>query len=168
MGHLAEAVPKVFSYRLAQLPCHVSEQGAHKPLDSLDRSTPVGRRDCAMVLLLHTYGVRGSQIRALQLEDIQWRHSRIRFRSCKGGKEILDPLTDQVGELLLEYLRHGRHETAYRKVFLTDRAPFHPLNADITSGSPLACAAWGSAELPWAPMPCVTALPPACSTAANR
>ncbi len=130
VGHLAEAVPKVFSYRLAQLPRHVSEQDAHKLLDSIDRSTPVGRRDYAMVLLLHTYGVRGAQIRALRLADIQWRHSRVRFRSCKGGKEIIDPLTDQVGESLLDYLRHGRPETAYREVFLTDRAPFHPLNAD--------------------------------------
>jgi len=83
-----------------------------------------------MVLLLHTYGVRGAQIRALCVEDIQWRHSRIRFRSCKGGKEILDPLTDEGGESLLDYLRHGRPKTVYHEVFLTDRAPFHPLKAD--------------------------------------
>ncbi len=130
VGHLAEAVPKVFRYRLATVPRHVSEQEAHKLLESIDRSTSVGRRDYAMVLLLHTYGVRGAQIRALRLEDIHWRHSRIRFQSCKGGKEILDPLTDQVGESLLDYLRHGRPATASREVFLTDRAPFHPLNAD--------------------------------------
>lgn len=96
-GHLAEAVPKVFSYRLANVPRHVSEQNTQKLLESIDRSTPAGRRDYAIVLLLHTYGVRGAQIRALRLEDIQWRHSRIRFRSCKGGKEILDPLTDEGG-----------------------------------------------------------------------
>lgn len=128
-GHLAEAVPKVFRYRLANIPRHVSEQDAQKLLESIDRSTPAGRRDYAIVLLLHTYGVRGVQIRALCLEDIQWRHSRIRFRSCKGGKEIVDPLTDEVGESFLDYLRHGRPKTVYREVFLTDRAPFHPLKA---------------------------------------
>ena len=129
-GHLAEAVPKVFSYRLANVPRHLCEQDVQKLLESIDRSTPVGRRDYAMVLLLHTYGVRGAQIRALCLEDIQWRHSRIRFRPCKGGKEILDPLTDEGGESLLDYLRHGRPKTIHREVFLTDRAPFHPLKAD--------------------------------------
>lgn len=129
-GHLAEAVPKVFRYRLANVPRHVSEQDAQKLLESIDHSTPVGRRDYAIILLLHTYGVRGAQIRALRLEDIQWRHSRIRFGSCKGGKEILDPLTDEVGESVLDYLRHGRPQTVYREVFLTDRAPFHPLKAD--------------------------------------
>ena len=129
-GHLAEAVPNVFRYRLANVPRHLSEQDAQRLLESIDRSTPAGRRDYAMVLLLHTYGVRGAQIRALCLEDIQWRHSRIRFRPCKGGKEILDPLTDEGGESLLDYLRHGRPKTIHREVFLTDRAPFHPLKAD--------------------------------------
>lgn len=130
VGHLAEAVPRVFRYRLANVPRHVSEQNTQKLLESIDRSTPAGRRDYAIVLLLHTYGVRGAQIRALRLEDIHWRHSRIRFRSCKGGKEILDPLSDEGGESLLDYLRHGRPKTVYREIFLTDRAPLHPLKAD--------------------------------------
>ena len=129
-GHLTEAVPKVFRYRLANVPRHISEQNVQKLLESIDRSTPAGRRDYAIVLLLHTYGVRGAQIRSLRLEDIQWRQSRIRFRSCKGGKEIVDPLTDQVGESLLDYLRYGRPKTAYCDVFLTAHAPFHPLKAD--------------------------------------
>jgi site-specific recombinase XerD len=129
-GHLAEAVPKVFRYRLANVPRHISEKNAQKLLESIDRSTPAGRRDYAIVLLLHTYGVRGAQIRSLCLEDIQWRQSRIRFRSCKAGKEIVDPLTDQVGESLLDYLRYGRPKSAYCEVFLTAHAPFHPLKAD--------------------------------------
>jgi len=129
-GHLADAVPKVFRYRLANVPRHISEQDAQKLLDSIDRSTPAGRRDYAIILLLHTYGVRGAHIRSLRLEDIQWRHSRIRFRSCKGGKEIIDPLTNQVGESLLDYLRYGRPKTAYCEVFLTAHAPFHPIKAD--------------------------------------
>jgi len=129
-GHLTEAVPKVFRYRLANVPRHTCEQSAQKLIESIDRSTSAGQRDYPIILLLHTYGVRGAQIRSLRLEDIQWRQSRIRFRSCKGGKEIIDPLTDAAGESLLDYLRYGRPKTVYRDVFLTDRAPFHPLKAD--------------------------------------
>jgi len=129
-GHLTEAVPKVFRYRLANVPRQICEQSAQKLLESIDRSTPAGQRDYAIVLLLHTYGVRGAQIRSLRLEDIQWRQSRIRFRSCKGGKEIIDPLTDAAGESLLDYLRYGRPKTVYREVFLTAHAPLHPLKAD--------------------------------------
>lgn len=129
-GHLAEAVPKVFRYRLANVPRHISEQSAQKLFESIDRSTSAGRCDYAIVLLLHTYGVRGAQIRSLRLEDVQWRQGRIRFHSCKGGKEIIDPLTDMAGESLVDYLRYGRPKTIYREVFLTDRAPVHPMKAD--------------------------------------
>jgi len=129
-GHLAEAVPKVFRYRLANVPRYICEQNAQTLMECIDRSTSAGRRDYAIVLLLHTYGVRGAQIRSLRLEDIQWRQSRIRFRSCKGGKEIIDPLTKAVGESLLDYLRYSRPKTVYREVFLTDHAPIHPMKAD--------------------------------------
>ena len=128
--HLAEAVPKVFRYRLANVPRDISEPDAQKLIESIGRSMRVGRRDYAIVMLLHTYGVRGAQIRALRLQDIQWRQNRIRFRACKGSKEIVDPLTDEVGESLLDYLRYGRPKTGYCEVFLTARAPFHPLKAD--------------------------------------
>jgi len=40
-----------------------------------------------MIQLLHTYGVRGGQLRALRVEDIRWRENRIRFAAGKGGKE---------------------------------------------------------------------------------
>lgn len=129
-GHLVQAVPKVFRYRLARVPRPIAEADARNLLKGIERSSPVGRRDRAIVLLLYTYGVRGAQVRALHLEDIQWRQSRIRFRACKGGKDVLQPLTDSVGEALLDYLRHGRPPTAYPEVFLTVHAPIHPLQAD--------------------------------------
>jgi integrase/recombinase XerD len=129
-GYLAETVPKVFRYRLADVPRQISEENAQKLLESINRSTPAGRRDYAIILLLHTYGVRGAQIRLLRLEDIQWRQSRIRFRPCKGGKEIIDPLTDEAGDALLDYLRSGRPKAAYCEIFLTAQAPYHPLKAN--------------------------------------
>ena len=128
-GYLVEAVPKVFRYRLADVPRQISEQNAQKLLESINRSTSAGRRDFAIILLLYTYGVRGAQIRLLRLEDIKWSQSRIRFRSCKGGKEIIDPLTDEAGDALLDYLRYGRPKAAYCEIFLTAQAPYHPLKA---------------------------------------
>jgi len=73
--------------------------------------------------------VRGGQVRILRLEDILWRRSRIRFPALKGGKQVVEPLTDEVGEALLEYLRHGRPNAKHAEVFLTARAPFHPLRS---------------------------------------
>jgi len=128
--HLADAVPHIYSYRLADVPRQIPEQDAHALLESIDRSTGLGRRDYAMILLLYTYGVRGGQVRTLRLEDIQWRQSRIRFPACKGGRQVIEPLIDEVGDALLDYLRNGRPQATYPEVFLTDRAPIHPMHAD--------------------------------------
>lgn len=129
-GHLVEAVPHIYSYRMANVPRQIPEQDAHALLDSIDRRTKPGRRDYAMILLLYSYGIRGAQVRALRLKDIQWRQSRICFPACKGGRQVIEPLTDEVGDALLDYLRNGRPHAAWPEVFLTDRAPIHPMHAD--------------------------------------
>ena len=41
-----------------------------------------------MVQLLSTYGVRGGQVRALRLEDIDWAKDEILFSAAKQGKDV--------------------------------------------------------------------------------
>lgn len=124
---LTETVPKVFTYALSSVPRCVSEQQVQKIFETIDRSTPVGRRDFAIIQLLWTYGLRASQVRSLRLQDIEWKRIRIRFRELKGGKQIIQSLTGEVGDALLDYLRHGRPQAPYTEVFLTAQAPIHPL-----------------------------------------
>lgn len=126
---LAEVVPQIRRYRMSDVPRGVSDEDARKTLEGINRTTPVGRRDFAMIQLLYTYGVRGSQLRALRVEDIQWRESRIRFPACKRGKEVMEPLSEEVGESLLDYLRDGRPHALYPEVFLTVHRPYRPLRA---------------------------------------
>jgi site-specific recombinase XerD len=129
---LAQALPKVRTYKLSGVPRGISDEGAHKTLECIDRTTAIGRRDFAIIQLLHTYGVRGGQVRALRLDDIQWRENRIRFTAHKRGKQLIQPLFDEVGEALLDYLRHGRPQAPYPEVFLTTRRPFRPLRCGST------------------------------------
>lgn len=96
-------------------------------LASVDRTSSDGRRDYAILTLLQTYGVRGGQVRALRLEDINWSENQILFRAAKGGKDSLLPLTTEVGESLLAYLQNARPPSAEPEVFLTSRAPYRPL-----------------------------------------
>jgi len=126
---LTQAVPRIRSYKLSSVPRGLSDEDAQKVLHAIDRTTPAGLRDFAIIQLLNTYGVRGGQVRVLRLEDIQWRQNRIRFPALKGGKEVVEPLIDEVGEALLEYLRHGRPDAKHGEVFLTACAPFHPLRS---------------------------------------
>lgn len=126
---LGAVVPCIRSYKLSGAPRGISEPDVLKTLECIDRMTPKGRRDFAIIQMLHCYGVRGGQVRALQLTDIHWRENRIRFPSSKGGKELVAPLTEQVGNSLLDYLRHGRPQASYPQVFLTAQPPIRPLRS---------------------------------------
>ena len=66
-------------------------------------------------------------MRALRLEDINWEQSQILFKALKHGKDSHLPLTAEVGESLLDYLQNSRPPYAYPHVFLSSRAPYHPL-----------------------------------------
>lgn len=124
---LDRVVPRLRTYKLSTVPRGLSRQQAQKVVDSVDCSTNTGRRDYAILQLLHTYGVRGGQVRALRLEDIHWADNQILFRASKNGKDSLLPLSLEVGQSLLDYLRQARPRCSYPQVFITCRAPYHPL-----------------------------------------
>jgi len=124
---LEHAVPTLRTYKLATVPRGLSDTQAQQVLRCINRNSYVGRRDYAILLLLYTYGVRGGQVRALRLEDIDWGRNQILFKALKHGKDSRLPLTPEVGKILLDYLQYSRPPYSYPHIFLTSRAPYHPL-----------------------------------------
>jgi integrase len=90
---------------------------------SIDRSTPMGRRDYAMFLLVVTYGLRSCEVVTLTLEDVEWRAGRLRVPRPKVRSPLVLPLTPEVGTAILAYLSDGRPQLASREIFLRARAP---------------------------------------------
>ena len=114
-------------YRGERLPRSLPWQTVQAFLVAIDRSTPMGRRDYAMFLLIATYGLRTSEVAALRLDDIEWRAGRLRVPRPKTKTPIVLPLTEEIGAALLDYLRHARPNLPHREVFLRVRAPAGPL-----------------------------------------
>jgi len=129
------AVPTLRTYNLATVPSGLTDVQAQKILIGINRCNNVGRRDYAICQMLYTYGVRGGQVRALRLQDIDWTADQIYFKALKHGKDSLLPLTDKVGQSLLDYLQNGRPRGVCQEVFLTTRAPYHPLPYSSTLSS---------------------------------
>lgn len=121
------AIPTLRTYKLATVPRGLTDAQAQQVLQGVNRETSAGRRDYAILQLLFTYGVRGGQLRALRLEQIDWTRDQILFEPSKHGKASLLPLTRDVGESLLDYLQNSRAVSTYPQVFLTMRAPYRPL-----------------------------------------
>lgn len=110
---IVEAAP---CYRLAHLPRSITAEEVQRLLDSIDRRTVLGRRDYAMLLLLVTYGLRAREVAALTLDDIEWRHDRLRIPARKAAHSTAYPLSPLVGAAILEYLKAGRPCTCLRRV----------------------------------------------------
>jgi len=110
-------------YRGEQLPRALPWSTVRALLKAIDRSTPMGLRDYAMLLLIATYGLRTSEVVGLRLEHIEWSTSRLNVHQPKTTAPLLLPLTDTVGHHVREYLRCGRPSVPYREVFVRHRAP---------------------------------------------
>ena len=107
-------------YRGEKLPRALPWDTVRALLHSIDRSTPLGRRDCAIFLLMATYGLRACEVVTLTLDDVEWRAGRLRIPQRKTRGSLWLPLTDEVGSALLDYLRHGRDALNVRR----QRVPF--------------------------------------------
>ena len=81
---LSPVVPIVAHWRKATLPKHLPAEAVERVLNGCDRTTAVGRRNYAILLLLARLGLRAGEVVTLQLEDIDWGNAQITIRSNKG------------------------------------------------------------------------------------
>jgi len=114
-------------YRLSSIPRSITWDEVHRMLEAVDRRTPAGKRDYAILLMLVTYGLRGREVAALTLDDIDWRRERLRIPERKAGHSTAYPLSPIVGEAILDYLQHSRPQTSDRHVFFRFLPPRGPM-----------------------------------------
>ena len=78
--------------------------------------------DYAILVLLSRLGLRCGEVAALELGDVDWRAGELVIRG-KGSRIDRLPPPGDVGEALVDYLRHGRPRGFGRPVFVTACAP---------------------------------------------
>jgi site-specific recombinase XerD len=126
--NLATAVPGVADWRFSHLPRSLPQNQVKQLLASCDRTTPVGRRDYAILLLMARLGLRAGEIAKMTLDDLDWARGEIVVHG-KGQREARLPLPTDVGTALVSYLRFARPECSTRLVFIRTRAPRRGLKA---------------------------------------
>jgi site-specific recombinase XerD len=123
---LVRAVPCVANWSMPQIPRAITPDQVRRVLTHIDRTTAVGRRDYAILLLLARLGLRAGEIVFLELEDIDWKAGCLTVRGKRGRRTQL-PLLQEVGDAIVSYLRDGRPHTHSRRVFLCAAAPVRGL-----------------------------------------
>ncbi|MCA1696827.1 MAG: site-specific integrase [Actinobacteria bacterium] len=132
-GDLSAVMEWPQTYRLSSIPRSISWEEVGVVLGGVDRRTPAGKRDWAILLLLVTYGLRGREVAALTLDDIDWKRERLAVPARKAGHSTAFPLAASVGEALVDYLRNGRPQTEERRVFFRAVAPVEPIGPAAVS-----------------------------------
>ncbi|TVQ28603.1 MAG: integrase [Spirochaetaceae bacterium] len=123
---LAEKLPKIKANRQFRLPRVWRREDVLAVLNSIDRGSPVGKRDYAILLLITRYGLRSLDVRTLKLSSLRWNENLIEIVQSKTGEPLRLPLLQDVGWAIIDYLRNGRPPSPLPEVFLTSTVPFRP------------------------------------------
>lgn len=112
----------------AHLPSTFTKEQIHAILATVDRESPQGKRDYAVLLLAAKLGMRTSDIRNLKPGNIDWERHTISFVQTKTREPLTLPLPTDVGWAIIDYLRNGRPKSDAPEIFLRCVAPYISLN----------------------------------------
>jgi site-specific recombinase XerD len=122
------ATPGVPGFTMRHLPMGLPADQVARLLHACDGTSATDLRDRAVIRLVARLGLRAGEVAALNLNDVDWRHSEFVVRG-KGRRSERLPLSADVGEVMVDYLRHGRPPSPERALFLSVRVPGGRLEA---------------------------------------
>jgi site-specific recombinase XerD len=130
---LSMCVPTVANWDLSELPKFLKPEEVDRLLQSCDKSSFIGQRDYAVLLLLARLGLRAGEVVHMVLEDIDWEAGELIIRGKSARQDRL-PLLQDVGEALATYLCHGRPHCSSRRVFIRQLAPHKGFSSSTAIG----------------------------------
>ena len=130
---LLALVPHVRYVRRSRLPDVWPPEAVEKLLASIDRHSPLGKRDYAICVLIARLGMRIGDVRVLCFENVDWNKGMIKIIQQKTKVPLEIPLTEEVGTAMIDYLKHGRPQTDSHHIFVLHNSPFTPfgINANL-------------------------------------
>lgn len=121
--NLAKHVPQV-KCKPEGIPTVYTKDEIKQLLSSVDRSSPRGKRDYAMILLAARLGMRASDICGLTFDNLIWQTNTIEFTVKKTGVPAVLPLFNEIGEAIIDYIKYGRPTSDDKHLFLRLKTPY--------------------------------------------
>ncbi len=120
--NLAEQVPSQRTIGNGKIPRYLPPEDINRLIEAARLSSKTGRRDHAMIMMMARMGLRGPEIIAIKLEDLDWRLGEVLIRG-KGRLHDRMPLPHEVGTAIVDYIKNERRGSS-RYLFVSTRAPF--------------------------------------------
>ena len=127
---LAMKTPMIKSRKQTRIPSVWTKNELEALIKAIDRGSPKGKRDYAMILLASVLGLRVGDIKKLTLDCFNWSQNQLAFIQSKTCESIVLPLPTEVGWAIIDYLRYGRPNVETNIVFVRHIAPFLPFSED--------------------------------------
>ena len=124
---LSAAIPTIRLASNAKVPSVWEPELVERLLVAVDRRSPKGKRDYAILVLAARLGLRLGDIKELTLDHLHWATSTIEIVQNKTGEPLVLPLIEEVGTALIDYLRAGRPPVEHRHLFTNLTPPFDPI-----------------------------------------
>jgi integrase len=83
----AEAVPAVPSRKQARVPSVWDPADVARILEAVDRGSPCGKRDYAIILLVTRLGLRSIDVQRLEFSDFDWPGNRLSVAQAKTARK---------------------------------------------------------------------------------
>ena len=109
----------------------ISKKAESRLLSKEKLSTPLGKRDYAMILLALRLGLRSSDVLNLKLSDVDWTNNTLSLVQQKTGEPLTLPLLPEVGNALAAYILNGRPASSSPNIFLRTVAPFTKVTRSV-------------------------------------
>ena len=74
-------------------------------LSVIDRNSPIGKRDYAMILLACVLGLRIGDIKNLRFQNFNWEDKKLSLIQHKTHKPLTLPIPDAVGWAVIDYIK---------------------------------------------------------------
>jgi integrase len=126
-SHLRSVIPGSFG-RKVSIVAPITREEEQKLLESTHRTTAMGKRNYAMLLLALRTGLRSIDIINMKLGDVHWKNNTIEIIQKKTGASLILPLLRDVGNAIADYILHGRPDSGLPYIFLRGQAPYRKMS----------------------------------------
>lgn len=124
----AARTPMVQARKQTRIPSVWTADELKKLISAIDRGSPIGKRDYAIILLACHLGMRCTDIKNLKMEHFRWEEKNLVFIQSKTREPLSLPLTMEVGWAVIDYLKYGRPKIDSSYIFVKHTAPFGPFS----------------------------------------
>jgi site-specific recombinase XerD len=124
----AAKMPMVKARKQTSIPSVWTKEELTKLIGAIDRASPKGKRDYAIIMIACRLGLRCRDIKNLCMADFHWAEKKLCFVQSKTRQPMELPLVPDVGWAIIDYLKYGRPKVASDYVFVRHIAPFLPFS----------------------------------------